>query len=1115
MPLLASLLRRTSSGALCLGCAYGIFLLTSTLLAAEEAFTPALAPASEEAQQQITAFKVASGFQAEVAAAEPEVANPIAFCFDERGRIFVCETYRANKATPDNRGHIQWLEQDLAAQTIEDRAGYIRRNFPNDLNRFTDGHDRVRMLEDRDADGRYETASVFADGFNEIVDGLGSGILVRGGDVFYACIPNLWKLRDTKGVGRADERTSLHYGYGVRWALYGHDLHGLCLGPDGKLYYSVGDRGFNVSAAGKNYVMPDRGAVFRCNLDGSDFEVVATGLRNPQELAFDKYGNLFTGDNNSDAGDKARWVFVVEGADTGWRMHYQYPNDRGPWNREKLWHPQFAGQAAYVMPPIAHIASGPSGLTYNPGVGLPEEFANDFLLCDFHGASKRSGVNAISLKPKGASWEVTKIKPFVTNLLATDVQIGPDSAVYVSDWVHGWEGLGKGRIYRFRRPEMENDPLRKETQALLIEDLTKRSSEDLARLLEHPDMRVRLNAQWTLAERGPRAVETFSRSIKDSKNQLARIHAIWGLGQIGRGTPDALKAVVETVADADAEVRGQSAKVLGDCKFASAQENLVKMLLDEEPRVRYLAAQSLGKLKESGSVIPLVELLRRNKDEDVVIRHAASLALSRCADAPAIAALSEDNSPSVRLAAVLALRQIKSPELTAFLADSDPRVQVEAVRAIHDVPVPVANVDVAALIDRPFTGSELDSDAFWRRTLNTHYRMGTLESAKAVARFATRQDVSAAMRHEALEMLGVWAKPANLDRVSGEWRPLDAREASIAVEAVREMLPRLLATDLTTRSDSIKLGAQIGISEVAPMLVEVVKDRQRYARESVDALFALERLGNDQLRTTTDSVMADERPDVRAAAVSVLARIDPDAAIPALEATIQGGTLIEKKSAMAVLGAMPAGKADTLLATAMQDLLAGEVPAEAQLELLSSAAERKDPAIVDLLARFESGRKSGDPLAPYRETLFGGDAEIGRQIFFEKAEVNCVRCHRVGQNGGEVGPELTKIGSEKQRDYLLQAIVDPNAAIAKGFESVMLVLDDGLVLAGVLRDESKTQVRLITAEGDLKTISKESIEQRASGKSAMPEDLPKKISKRELRDLVEFLSTCTKSKPGH
>src|SRR5207248_4875191 len=101
------------------------------------------------------------------------------------------------------------------------------------------------------------------------------------------------------------------------------------------------------------------------------------GLRNPQDLVFDQYGNLFTGDNNSDSGDQARWVYVVEGADNGWRVGYQFmerPYSRGPFNAEKLWYPHFDGQAAYVVPPIANIASGPSGAAYFPGSGLPNRF---------------------------------------------------------------------------------------------------------------------------------------------------------------------------------------------------------------------------------------------------------------------------------------------------------------------------------------------------------------------------------------------------------------------------------------------------------------------------------------------------------------------------------------------------------------------------------------------------------------------------------------------------------------------------------------------------------------------------------------------------------------------
>src|SRR5262249_3851577 len=160
---------------------------------------------------------------------------------------------------------------------------------------------------------------------------------------------------------------------------------------------------------GKVLSNPDSGAVLRCNPDGSELEIVAMGLRNPQELAFDQYGNLFTGDNNADHGDAARWVYVVEGGDSGWRLGNQelhFPTDLGMWNKEKIWHLQHEGQPAHVVPPVAHIANGPSGITYHPGVTqLPERYKDHFFLCDFRGTGGISGIHAFQLKPRGATFE--------------------------------------------------------------------------------------------------------------------------------------------------------------------------------------------------------------------------------------------------------------------------------------------------------------------------------------------------------------------------------------------------------------------------------------------------------------------------------------------------------------------------------------------------------------------------------------------------------------------------------------------------------------------------------------------------------------------------------------
>src|SRR5204863_4553707 len=183
----------------------------------------------------------------------------------------------------------------------------------------------------------------------------------------------------------------------------------------------------------------------------TELELFATGLRNPQELAFDDFGNLFTCDNNSDSGDRARWTYLVEGADCGWRLGYQFleqPYSRGPFNAEKLWYPPPDNTGAYLTPPIANIADGPSGLAHYPGTGLSEKYRGHFFLCDFRGGSGNSGVRSFANKPKGAGFEPVDSDKFCWGILATDCEFGPDGGLYVSDWTEGWGKPNKGRIYR-------------------------------------------------------------------------------------------------------------------------------------------------------------------------------------------------------------------------------------------------------------------------------------------------------------------------------------------------------------------------------------------------------------------------------------------------------------------------------------------------------------------------------------------------------------------------------------------------------------------------------------------------------------------------------------------
>jgi quinoprotein glucose dehydrogenase len=605
--------------------------------------TPKVAPASNEGELAMKGYQIPAGFKVELFAAEPHLANPVAFEVDHQNRFWVAETFRLHAGVTDIRGKDSWLDEDLASRSVEDRIAMMKRHEGEKFSSYEQNSDRLKLILDTNGDGKADKSTVFADGFNNAADGLAAGMLSHDGKVYFADLPNLWLLQDTNNDGVADVRRSLHYGFGIRVGFLGHDLHGLIMGPDGRIYFSIGDRGSNIEVNGKRVGNADTGCVFRCNPDGSDLEVFAYGLRNPQELAFDEYGNLFTGDNNSDGGDRARIVYVVEGGDSGWRVGYQFlerPNARGPWNSEKMWHPQNDDQPAFIIPPIANLANGPSGFAYNPGTGLPDRYRNNFFLVDFRGG-KGSGIYNFTLAPKGAGFELLKSGQFVWESLPTDVAFGLDGGIYFLDWVQGWGMTGKGRIYHVFDPETAQQPIIAETKRLLMEGMKKRSNSELGKLLAHVDMRVRQEAQFELVNRGEKGADILAKAAKASSSQLARIHGIWGLGQLARAasaseTPALSKRILPLAKDGDAEVRAQVARVIGDARLTNAVQETVLLLGDSSPRVRMLAGIAAGKLRNPEFIPLIVKLLAENHDRDPHLRHAGAYALAEIRDLPSI-----------------------------------------------------------------------------------------------------------------------------------------------------------------------------------------------------------------------------------------------------------------------------------------------------------------------------------------------------------------------------------------------------------------------------------------------------------------------------------------------
>ena len=495
-------------------------------------------------------------------------------------------------------------------------------------------------------------------------------------------------------------------------------------------------------------------------------------------------------------------------------------------------------------------------------------------------------------------------------------------------------------------------------------------------------------------------------------------------------------------------------------------------------------------------------MLRDNADHDPWLRHGGILGLAGCGDAKTLDEAARDASPAVRRAVLLALRRQKSPEVARFLADADAEIVTEAARAVYDAEIDEALPKLAALVSRSGLSEPL---AF--RVLNANLRIGTIENARAVATYAARKDNPEKLRKEALLVLEKWDKPAGRDRIMGTWRPLPSRTTGIAAAALKPSLGGIFTGPAGLRKEAARIAAKLGIKEIGPTLFALFADKTQPAGTRVETLRALAALKDERVSKAVELALADAEPTVRSEGRRILAASKPDEALPSLEAALEKGALVEQQQAFDVLATMKGAKPTAIIAAWLDRLIDGKVPAELRLDLIEAAEKRKDKELDAKIRRHEATGPKGDPFGLWRYSRAGGSAEAGRQIFLNRSEVSCLRCHKAaGEGVGEVGPDLTGIGSRQNRDYLLESIVFPNKQIAKGFETVDLVLTSGQIRSGILKSEDAKEVKLMTAEGALVTVRKDRIEDRKTGKSAMPEDLVKHLSRRDARDLVEFLA---------
>jgi quinoprotein glucose dehydrogenase len=1037
------------------------------------------------------------------------VGSPIGISVDNQGRVYVTETRRRKRATPDVRRLSGFMLDAMESQRVEDKSAAIRKHR-KDWKAITEKYKEVIwQLVDEDGDGKFDKRSAFYEGFNEDVSGVAAGVLCVDDDVYVTCIPSLYRLRDKDQDGKADEVTELVRGMGIHIGFAGHNLHGPTLGVDGRIYWSMGDKGFRVirKEDGRDFFYPGHGAVFRAEQDGTGFEVFAAGCRNPEELAFDEFGNWFTADNDGDMGDRERLHFLVEGIDVGWRAFYQYRGrNYNPWLADRLWQLKNDRQPAYLSPPFDYTASGPIGFVYNPGTALSKKYHRHFFLAN----SSKSTV-AFQLEPAGAGFKRINRHTVMSRTFATGLSFGPDGALYAADWGNnGWQPHQRGRVLKLdAQPESLSGP-RQETQRLLREGITKRSAKKLAGLLAHADRRIRMSAQFELVKRDEAAILAQSSAANNSKEAatklLARLHAIWGLGQLGRKNRATVKPVIALLGDAHPEIRAQAAKVIGEAKSTEAADAVAKLLADKEPRVRLMAGVALRHLGKPEHLPLAVKLLEENDDQDDFLRHAGVMALTGIGSKSAgvVVGLKSHPSSAVRAAAVVALRRLKSSQVAVFLSDTDPRVSAEAARAIHD------DLSITAALPKlaeRLTSSVGANEPLGRRAISANRRLADVDSAVRLARFAANKSESEALRIVAINTLAGWTKSQRLDDIQGHPRGISSADQKLAHAALDRVIGALLgSSSKSIQTATTKAIAALEYGDATQRVTQLAMDKTQDVRIRGSSLEAMKALKAPRLDEALSAAIKDPHDALRATALRVLSQHAPadKKTLDAAKKALGSSSLLERQTAFAALARLDSAGAGQLLLSQLKDLKS--LSPEVRLDAVLAGEASKDKGVK---AQAEAIKKqlADKPLGLFALASAGGDPKEGRLFFQTSTVARCAQCHRLGGNQNSIGPDLAKIAVKRGHNYLLRAIVQPSADIDAKYRVKQFILASGKTVSGTIVSETDKEYVVAQSADKITRIAKQDVEEQIEQKVSIMPDITKNLTLRQVRDLLAFLKT--------
>lgn len=980
---------------------------------------PPLGPA-----EALTTFQLPAGFQIELVAAEPQVVDPISIAFDEQGRLYVLEM-RDYPLSPESLG-------------------------------------RIKLLEDADGDGRFEKATIFADQLH-----FPHGVLPWKGGVLVTCAPDILYLADTDGDNRADVRKVVLTGFAqvnpqlrVNSPNYGLDNWIYAAYPK----FGVGGRFKQFSDLGKPIRFPDlpevapvdifeKGLDFRFKPDQGRLEPVSGNSE--FGLAFDAVGNRFTSWNNKHIEHVviqypylARNPYLVIDSDRHappdhGQASRVYPISTAPHRTET--------RSTRLISELNHFTSACGQSVYTGG-GFPADYQGAYFITE----PVHNLVHADRLVPDGVTFVARRLEEERDFLASTDswfmpvnTTTGPDGALYVVDFyrkvvehpefvreefMHDLElfysGTDHGRIYRIVHESQETDPRPRLDQA---------TSKELLDHLSHRNRWWRITAQRLLVERQDQSVAPLLGALaSEAATAEGRMHALWTLEGLG-----ALNAqlVLGALEDSSPLVREQAVR-LSEAYTAEERiiEKLVNMHDDENPRVEFQLACSLGEVSADLAFEALSAIVFRHMDD----------------------------------------QWFQTAVLTAITGNG--------VRWLESVQ--------AWIQDHPTDDQLL---VFLKRiagVIGARQREGEVAGALKIA-------------------LG------QLQRGSGEASPvvLEGLDEGLNRGAKRriglsgsgqQMLLTLIVNDsVAIHSPALGIAARIAFEDTPRfrrVLNQAVETLGRPATTELKVhatrVLALD-LGSKSRAVLASLLSPQEPEEVQDAAVEALIGVTP-IPVPLLLEKWSGFTVSRREAVLDVLFENPDHIAALLDAVESGQVQAGSLSRTRKRKLLRLPDSHLRARAATLVEALMTSRK--EAIEKYRSSVIDrGNPEKGKEVFARQ----CSKCHKVGNSGFEVGPDLLSLTNRARvKENLLVNIMDPNANIVPGYEEYRVDTRDGRILTGVLLEQNANSVTLGREEGEKDNILRANIAAlRPSTVSAMPEGVEEEITVGEMTDLLEYLKS--------